>query len=434
MKQAHLLASARFLPVLCTQFFVAMNSNLFKYAVAMLILYRSAAGDHGAAMVSLSATAFSLPVILFSGLAGQLGDRFDKRRVMLWTQAAHIACASAGAMALLSGNAWLMVGAVFLFGLESAFFNPLKYGILPDLLRTDELLAGNAWVGAATFLAVLAGMILGGLIVLSPNGAMTAGMAVVGLAVTAWAFTLVVPPAGNSTPHVKIAVNPLSVLTELRQSPLLAAIAVGISWFWFAGTLYVTHLPSLAKQHLGADQTVVALFLAMFSVGLAAGALLCRRLVPADARARMAPWGVLGMGLAGVDFVLAAKGHAPGPEMIGVAAFITDPPNWRLLADLLLLAVSAGLYVIPLYTLLQVRAAHSRRARTMAANGALNSTVTTVGLMASAGLLWGGVRVDDLLLAVAVGSLVAALLWRKLARSPAMAAGDQAFVKDGSAA
>ncbi len=421
-----LLARRRFLPLFVTQFLGAFNGNLFKNATVVLILYRlggdQAAGGKVLATVALAL--FVLPFFLFSAAAGQLADRFDKARVIRASKLLELAAALIAAAALAIGAPWMLLAALFLLGAQAALFGPLKYGILPDLLAENELLGANGLVEAGTFIAILAGTIMGALTILEKNGILIVQSTVVAAALAGWIASLAIPPTRASAPDLSVDWNfagqTCRLLRDIAQTPSLLGLIMGVSWFWLAGATYLTQFPAFAKDALHAGPSVVSLFLAMFSLGICVGSLLCQRLLRGKAGLRLAPFGLGGMAAFGLDFVWSA--HLPagtGDALLGLGDFLAQPMAWRLSADLLAISIAAALYVVPLYTLLQQKAEPGHRARVIAANNVMNALFMTVAAGVAAALLGAGLGIKELLGGMAAANcLVAAVTYRQMKQGP----------------
>jgi MFS family permease len=410
-----LLGQQRFLPLFVTQFLGAFNGVLFKNATIVLILYRLAGEEtaRGKVLVTVAGGLFVLPFLLFSATAGQLADRFDKAGVIRATKLFEIGAAFVAVAAVGLALPWLLLVAIFLLGAQAALFGPVKYGILPDHLAPAELLAANGLVEAATFVAILAGTIAGSLTILNPGGTVTVQVTVVVTAVAGWLASRAIPPAPAKAPGLRIDPNAArqtwDLLRQAAATPELLACMMGVSWFWLVGATFLTQFPAFARDVLGADPTVVTLFLAMFTIGISVGSLLCQRLLKGVVSLRLAPLGALGMAIFGLDFVLAAQPIAPpGAALADAAAFLARPSDWRVLGDLVLLAVAAGLYVVPLYARLQQRADPARRARVIAANNVLNALFMTAAAAIAAVLLGAGVSLKGLLIGISAANLVLA--------------------------
>ncbi|HSR72918.1 MAG TPA: MFS transporter [Kiloniellales bacterium] len=421
---ARLLHSRRFLPLFATQFLGAFNDNFLKNAMVILILFRLAepAGLDGRIVVTLATGLFILPFFLFSATAGQIADRFDKARVIRATKLGELLIMALAAFAFLREDAYLLLAALFLMGAQSAFFGPVKYAILPDHLASGELVAGNAMIEAATFLAILLGTIAGGLLVLGVDGTLAVAAILVVCAFAGLGASLAIPKTGAAAPTLRIDWNLarqtraiLGVAAERRD--VFRAI-LGISWFWAVGAIFLSQFPAFARDVLGGDETVVTLLLTVFSVGIGLGSLVCAKLLRGEITAKYVPIGALGMAGFAFDLALASAAYGPiGESQLGAIAFAAEPRAWRVLADLLLISVFGGLYIVPLYAILQARADEARRSRAIAANNVLNALFIVAGAGITAGLLALGLSVPDVFLAIAGGgALVALYICRLLPR------------------
>jgi len=412
--QFTLLATRRFLPLFITQALGAFNDNVFKNALVILITYVLAerAGLDPRLMVTAAAGIFILPFFLFSATAGQLADRFDKASMIRRVKLAEILLMLGASVAFyLQSILWLMV-MLFLMGTQSAFFGPLKYGILPDHLHKDELISGNGLIQAATFLAILLGTLVGGLLILAGNGLELISICVVGMALAGWFSSWFIPATGAAAPGLGISPNFLLetwriVRYTARHRTLFIPI-LGVSWFWLVGATFLAQVPGFGKHVLGGDEQIVTLLLLAFSVGIGIGSLACNRMLKGRVSGAFVPLGALGISLFAVDLYFASRGvsSSAGAELIGIQDFLSDPVNWRILVDILLIAVSGGVYVVPLNTMVQARSRQSHRARNIAAVNILNALFMVVSAVWSAVMLASGFTVPELFLYLAIANTV----------------------------
>ena len=368
-KLTTLLARRRFLPLFVTQALAAWNDNFFKNALLLLATFKAAAGARDAAtLVALAGGLFILPFFLFSATAGRLADRFDKSRLIVATKLFEIVIVTLAFLGFASHDLAVLFAALFLMGVHSTFFSPLKYGILPEHLRHDELLAGNALVDAGTFLAILLGTLAAGLVLPLAGGAIAAGAVAIAAAVAGLVASLFIPPAPAAAPGLRLGFNIFAATAEMlryaaaRRDLFLAIL--GISWFYLVGATFVAEFPAYVRQTLGADEHVVTLFTAVFAIGVGIGSLLANRLLKGEISARHVPFAALGLSVFIIDFSVASP--APGAHaapLLTLAAWLTRAANWRLLADLLGMAVCGGIFIVPLYALLQERSEKAHRAR-----------------------------------------------------------------------
>ena len=409
------------LPLFITQFLGALNDNIFKNALVMLITFQIAAqsGQNSQVLVTLAAGVFILPFFLFSAIAGQLADRMEKSLLIRRIKLAEVVVMGLGAIGLLLLDVWFLLFVLFLMGSQSAFFGPVKYAILPDHLDQDELIGGNALVEAGTFLAILLGTIAGGLTVMSQNGTVFISIAVVVMAVAGWLSSWLIPLAPAADPNLIIEKNILLetwriMKRTVEQRDIFLAI-LGISWFWLMGATYLTQFPTLAKDVIGGNEAVVTLFLAVFSVGIGIGSLLCNRLLGGEVSARFVPVAALGMALFALDLVYAAH-HVVvvQGELLGAWAFLAAVANWRILLDLLLIAISGGIYIVPLYSIMQTRSPEAVRSRIIAGNNIMNALFMVASALITLALFGSGFKVTDVFLLMAVANVLVAVYICKL--------------------
>lgn len=420
--QFHLLRSRRFLPLFVTQFLGAANDNLFKNALVILILFRLAdqAGMNGQIVVTAAAGLFILPFFIFSATAGQLADKFEKASMVKLTKLAEIAAMALGAWGFHVEDPWFLLTVLFLMGAQSAFFGPLKYGILPDHLRPEELIGGNALIEAGTFLAILLGTIAGGVLILAEHGSAIVSAAVLVLALLGFAASLFIPPARRAAPELVVDWNLFTetvaiVRTAATERQVFIAI-LGISWFWLVGATFLSQFPAFARDVLAADEQVVTLFLTVFSIGIGVGSMLIGRLLGGEISARHVPLAALGITLFSVDLYFAAHAAvptAPG-SLAGVPEFLSHAANWRILADLLLIAVAGGIYIVPLYAIMQAETAEEHRSRTVASNNVVNAAFMVAAAVITGGMLAAGLTVTDVFLWMAIANAGAAAYVRRL--------------------
>ena len=421
----HLVRSRRFLPIFVTQFLGAFNDNLFRTAMVLLVIY----GIYGDAEqeATFSAVAgglFILPFFLLSALAGQLADAGDKAAIVRVVKNAEILIMVAGAAGLLLHNIPLLLVALTAMGVHSTFFGPIKYAILPQHLDDDEVLGGTGLVEAGTYIAILGGTLLGGLLVLErPDGSFHAEYAALTVLLVAVAGRFAggqVPPAPPEpgAPPLKIdwhivraSIALVSGTMHIRR--LFLAIA-SISFFWSIGAVLAAQFPPLVKNSLGSDQTVATLFLAVFSVGVAIGSVAVNWLLKGHASARYSPASALAMGLFVLDLYRRVRTWpANTGELQQMAEFLDMPNAWMIVVDLLGVAIAGGMFVVPLYAFLTTTVPKSETARTIAANNIVNAGFMVAATLILTAAVQLGVTVADSLLIVAIATIPAAWLgWR----------------------
>lgn len=415
--QLRLLSSRRLAGLFVAQFLGALNDNLFKNALVIQVAYRNAGSSVEIEIIVTIATAlFILPYFLFSATAGQLADKYDKARLIRALKLWEIVVMALAAATLLVGGITLGLSALFLLGVQATFFGPVKYGILPELLSEEDLLNGNAVIEAGTFLAILIGTIAGGLLILMPHGPALVGGAQLLCAVAGWGASLFIPRQPAAAPELRInpniATETWHVLRYANENRMVRWSILGNSWFWFVAVAVVSQFPNYAKDVLGANNQVVTLFLTLNSIGIGAGSTLAARILRGQLTARLVPVSALAMALFAFDLWLAG-GHAAGGGFIGAARFLATVGHWRILFDLLALALAAGVFVVPLYTLMQAKSEPHHRARIVAANNVWNALFMVAAGVGSAVMLRLGATVTDIFLAIGItNATLAAVFWR----------------------
>ena len=407
MGQFELLRARRFGPFFWTQFLGALNDNVFRNALVILFAFRAV--DGGLApdtLVNVSAALFILPFFLFSATAGELADKLDKARLVRLVKAIEIALTALGTIGLLRGSVALLLVVLFLMGVHSTLFGPVKYSILPQHLREQELVGGNALVQTGTFVAILLGTIVGGVLAAVPTtGPALVGATVLALAIAGWLASRAIPPAPPADPTLRVRANVVAATMETigfaRENRTIFLSILGISWFWLYGALFLAQLPGLTRDVLGGDERVVTLLLTVFAVGVAVGCLLCERMSAGTIELGLVPLGSIGLSLFGLDLFLATHAVAPA-GMLGAAGFLRTPQRWRLLADVALIGAFGGFFIVPLQALVQQRSEPSRRSRVIAGNNVLNALFMVLAAGIAVGLRAAGLTIPQLLLVVAV--------------------------------
>jgi MFS family permease len=414
----HLLRARRFVPLFATQFLGAFNDSLFKQAVVLFVTYQLYSDPRKE--VGFSAIAqglFILPFFLFSALAGQLADDHDKSKLIRIIKFAEIGIMILGGAGIMLANIPLMLAAVGLMGVHSTFFGPIKYAILPQHLRHDEVLGGTGLVEAGTYIAILGGTILAGILAGTPSiaAASTVGIAVLGL--LAGRQVPPAPPAAERIPFnwhiIHASIELVSATLHIRR--LFLAI-LSISFFWTIGAVLIIIFPPLVKNVLGANEQVASLFIAIFSIGIAIGSVLINRLLKSEVSARFAPASVIAMGVfvLMLHFVALAWVKHSGSSLTTLGNFVTHPMAGLMILALLGVAITGGMFVVPLYAFLTTTVPKTETARTVAANNIVNSGAMVIGSLVAFGLSRAGVGPVGQLLLVASMCLVSAWLGWKL--------------------
>ena len=422
----HLLRQRRFLPLFVTQLLGAFNDNLFKNAMVLYVVYSLYNSESSEAAFSGVASAlFIIPFVLFSALSGQLADMRDKARIIRLVKLVEIAIMAVGAAGLLL--AWqhlavttvaipLMLAALFAMGVHSTFFGPIKYAILPQHLRKDEVLGGTGLVEAGTYIAILGGTILAGMLATIPSAAAGATIAIACLGFLAGRQVPPAPPAAERIPfNWHIIRASIALVSGTMHIPRLFLAILSISFFWTIGAVLIIIFPPLVKNVLGADEQVASLFIAIFSIGIAIGSVLINRLLKSEVSARYAPGSVVAMGV----FVLllhfvALSWGKHGPELTTLGNFVFHPMAGLMILCLLGVAITGGMFVVPLYAFLTTTVPKTETARTVAANNIVNSGAMVIGSLMAFALSSLGVGPVGQLLLVAAMCLVSAWLGWKL--------------------
>lgn len=415
--QLRLLAARRFLPLLATQTLGAFEDNLFKSAFVMLVTYGTAmkGGFDPATVAAMAGGALIAPFFLFSALAGELADRFERSRLLQVLKAAELLTVLAAGAALLAGSLWLCFVALFALGAQATFSSPVRYALLPQHLQPDELVDGNALLEGGTFLSILFGTIAGGIAVALDYGTELAILLLVLCAVGGLLASFYVPRAPAPAPGLRLSRNPLhATIGIVRHSFEHRAVRLsilGASWFWLVGGVFLSQIPAFAKDTLGAGSGVVTLFLAAFSIGVGAGSVLCGRLMQGEVSARYVPLAALGMAVFSLDLALASLGAVPGSsaDLLGIAEFLSRWVGLRIFIDLTAIAVCGGVFVVPLYAIIQRHSDEAARARTIAAMNIMNALFMTAAAGVTAVLLAVGFTTPDLYLALGILNLGVAL-------------------------
>jgi len=415
--QFALLRQRRFAPFFWTQFLGAANDNVFKFALTLMVTYQLQLDWLPPSLAGLVIGAlFILPYVLFSATSGQLADKHDKARLMQLVKSLEIAIMAVAAWGFTAANVPaqvpVLLACVFLMGLHSTLFGPVKYAYLPQQLSERELTGGNGMVEMGTFVAILLGQLLGGLLVDTPVvGPQHVAWACLALAVLGRATAQAIPASPSTDPGLKINWNPVTeTWRNLRLAHEQLAVfrsLLGISWMWFFGAVFLANFPAFAKEVLHGGPQVASLLLAVFSIGIGIGSLLCEMLSKRHVEIGLVPLGALGMSAFAIDLYFASTG-LPVRSELSVAAFLAMPAHWRVLADLTLLALFAGLYSVPMYALIQLRAQPTHRARIIAANNILNALFMIASSLIAGAMLGAGLTIPQVFLAVGIANAVVA--------------------------
>ncbi|MBW4330343.1 MFS transporter [Stakelama sp. CBK3Z-3] len=421
-----LLKQRRFLPLFVTQFLGAFNDNLFKTAMVLFATYSIFADPHMESNFNALATGLSLiPFFLLSALSGQLADTTDKAKIIRIVKTAEIGIMLFGAAGLMMARAGftsfgigMMLAAVLFLGVHSTFFGPIKYAILPQHLEDDQVLGGTGLVEAGTYLAILLGTIVAGWI--SVEGAAILVLVVAGIG---WIAGRCVLPAPRLGPKLALNYNPFTsswrLINATMHIPRLFLAICAISFFWAIGAVLIVVFPPLVKNVLTADERVASLTIATFSIGVAIGSVVINTLLKGRISARYAPASVIAMAVCVVAFWVEAHNFIPAPagQLYGIADFLTHPQSVLIMATLAAIAITGGMFVVPLYAFLTTTVTKDQTARTVAANNVVNSGAMVAGSLLVIGLSLAGLHNTDMLLMVAIMCIVAAWIATKLHRA-----------------
>ena len=416
-----LLVSRRFAPLFLTQFFGAFNDNAYKNAVVLFITFVVAqrAELNAQLFVILAAGLFTVPSFLFSAFAGLLADKYDKSNLIRLIKAAEVLIMLLGVVGFIRGDPYWLLFVLFLMGTHSAFFGPLKYAIIPQLINTDELIEGNALIESTTFLAILLGSIFGGIGVSSSEGIWVVSSLIMVIALCGLACSWFIPKTECLAPDLVIGKNVVGeigcVISQSRQYRSAFMAILAIAWFWFLGAAFLIQFPTYVKDVVGGNETLVTLFLAIFSVGIGLGSLFCNRLLRGQIHATYVPLGAFGISLFTLDLYVMTLGESvyTGSSM-GIGLFLSSWAHWRIALDLFLIAFCGGLYNVPLYAIMQHETPNKFRARMVACSNILGALFVTLASVISYALFQFGFTSAGVLLFIALGNMVAVVMTFRL--------------------
>ena len=412
--QFALLRSRRFGPFFGTQFLGAFNDNLYKNALVVLLTFQATqwTAMKPELLANLAAGIFILPFFLFSATAGQLADKYDKARLARLVKVLEIVIMVVAGAGFWLHNLSILLFALFLLGLQSTLFGPVKYAILPQHLHEDELVGGNALVEAGTFVAILIGTLVGGLLAGVENGTVWITSGCMLTAVLGYLTSRGIPEAPAPEPTLKINPNPITETWRnigfARENRTVFLSILGISWFWLFGALLLAQFPAYAKNVLGGTVTCVTLLLGIFTLGIGIGSLLCERLSSKQVEIGLVPFGSIGLTVFGLDLAFASPATPPA-SALSIMPFLMAEGTIRILFDLFAIGLFGGFFIVPLYALMQIRSEASHRARIIAANNIVNALFMVVGAGAAAVLLSSGLSIPMLFAVAAICNAAVAL-------------------------
>jgi acyl-[acyl-carrier-protein]-phospholipid O-acyltransferase/long-chain-fatty-acid--[acyl-carrier-protein] ligase len=417
---AALLSSRRFAPLFWCQFLSAFNDNFIKQSLIILALYgvgTTAPVENAASLVTLATAMLVLPALLLSGVAGQIADRFDKAVVARRVKFAEIFVVLAAAAGFALHSVPILMACILGLGIMAALFGPIKYGILPDHLKIEELPAGNALIEGGTFLSILLGILAGGFAPAVIDSSVIAAI-MVAMALLCWATAALIPRTGEAAPTLRInpniVVSTRDLLRHIASDRRLLGGSIAVAWFWMVGAVVLSLVPALARDTMGGDQSVATVFLTAFSIGIGIGSILAARLVAGRIILVLGPIGCLLMGLVGLDIAWVAAHASHGSGLMDLRQFLASAGGLRLTIDLVLLAIAAGLFIVPVFAAVQAWAEKEQRARVIAGVNVLSALFMSVGAGILAALQSAGVSTPTLLLGVALLNLLAGLAFFRI--------------------
>lgn len=413
--QFDLLRQRRFLPFFATQALGAFNDNVYRQAIIGLLFYLGISPEQRTLYTNIAPALFILPYFLFSATAGQIAEKLEKSRLIRITTTMEIVIMSLAAIGFLTQNMIVLLVALFCTGLQSTLFGPVKYSILPAVLKPEELTGGNGLVEMGTSISILVGMIFGGLIftIAGTHGPIVAATAIILLAITGNLVSRAIPRAEAGAPDLKINWNPipesLAILRLAKKQPAVRNAILGVSWFWFIGTVLTSQLPTYAELNLGGSGRLYIFVLALFSIGTGVGSILCEKLSARTVEIGLVPLGAFGISAFMIDLYFARSGAAPA-QVSTVTAFLQQPGSWRIVMDLVGIGLFAGFFVVPLFALIQSRTPRNEVSRVIAGmniqNAAFIVVAAALGIAVQRFLDWS---IPQVFLALAIANVVAAI-------------------------
>jgi MFS family permease len=404
----YLLRTRRFAPLFGTQFLGAFNDNLFKNTLAVLLTFQASTWTSlsPALLAPLIGAVFILPFFLFSGVAGEIADAYDKARLARIVKVWEIFLMVIALIGFATHSFIILMIVVFGMGMHSTLFGPIKYSIIPQHMGENELVTANALVESGTFAAILLGTILGGALSAIENGGIIAASAAIAIALIGYGFSRYIPAApslaSTSTFSINIFAQTLHAVRLSYHNKMVFFSILAISWFWLYGALLLSQFPAFVKTVLMGDEKTVTVLLSLFTLGIGIGSLLCERLSNHELKPSLIIIGAIGMGLSGIDFALSAQHFSV------LGSLYANPEFFHILLDLTLIGVFGGLYSVPLYALIQAKSETQSRSRIIAANNILNALFMVAGALVTMVLLGNGFRISTIFLMIAIGTLIVA--------------------------
>jgi 1-acyl-sn-glycerol-3-phosphate acyltransferase len=411
--QFELLTQKRFLPFFITQFLGAFNDNVFKNALIILIAFNGSQfiETDTDLLINIAAALFILPFFLFSASAGQWIDKYEKSKSIRLIKLIEVLIMLVAAYAFVQAYIIMLIALLFLMGTQSTFFGPAKYSYIPQHLKETELIEGNALVQMGTFVAILLGTILGGVLIAEEQGRQYIAYTIMALAIAGYLFSWNIPETPSLNKDLKINWNFFSEtcrnISFIKSNRVVFLSILGISWFWFLGAAYLVQLPNYTKTALGGDEHVVTLLLAIFTIGIATGSLLCNWLSGKKIEIGLVPFGSIGLTLFGIDLYFSQPAGLPGATL-GIKEFFSFE-YLRLMADIVLIGFFGGLYIVPLMALIQQRSDPAHMSRVIAGNNIINSLMMVMSAVVAIIVLSLGYSIAQLFLLMAIFNAVVAI-------------------------
>ncbi len=419
--QTHLLRSQRFLPLFITQFFGAFNDNVFKNAFLIWFTYDIATklNMNAQLMVTIASGLFVLPFFLFSALAGQIADKFEKSKIVRIIKVAEIAIMAFAFIGFYFENIYLLLLLVFLMGIHSTFFGPIKYSLLPETLKDNELVSGNALIEGGTFLAILLGTILGGVVIRSQNGIEIICAAVVLFAAIGYVASRFIPKTTISDSALQIGFNIFSqtwkIIGFAKKENTVWLSIIGISWLWFIGLTFLSQFPIYTKNIINGDEFIVTLFLSIFSIGIGVGSVMCNKLLKGQINGNLVPLGSIGISLGILFFCFASNIYQTPESIISLGEFFANSlASYLIVLSLLVIAIFSGVYIVPLYAIMQHRSDNKYLSRIVAANNVLNALFMVASSFVIVGLIALQLTLIQIFLTLAIFNIFVFFFIRKI--------------------
>ncbi len=414
MSQFTLLSTRRFLPMFCTQFLGAFNDNIYKNSLIIFITFTLASQTsiNSSILVIMAGGLFILPFFIFSALAGQIADKYEKAMLIRRVKLAEIVIMALAVVGFATQSVFILMTILFFMGAQSAFFGPLKYGILPQHLEQYELTGANGLFQMGTYLAILGGTILGGVLVaIQGYGVYLVSVVVVVIALAGWYASRYIPDALPADPAVRLDWNlfrqTFRILHQAITEKETFIAMIAISWFWFLGACYLSLVPTYTRDVLLGDELVATLLLTAFSLGIGSGSLLCERLSRGRIEPGLVPVGAIGLTIFAIDlFLVGAPVTVGSMAVVGPMQFLSQLQNWRILVDLVCIGFFGGIYIVPLYAMIQHRSSPLFRARTIAANNILNALFMVVSALLVIGFIKMNLTIPQIYLLIGIMNLL----------------------------